>query len=445
MEEHAEKSIGGKKKFYIETLGCKTNQYESEALAALLQEADYEQADKAEDADVCVVNTCTVTHVSDRKSRQVIRRVAGAKKDGAVLVVCGCYAQVAMEDVAALGEADIILGTNQRSHLVQAVEDFLASKHRKTYVATTKEMADFEQLGDKRVINMTRAYLKIQEGCEQFCSYCIIPYARGPLRSRKMADILAEVRNLEAESFQELILTGTHLGAYGREQGSEGYDLADVCAEILANCSIPRIRLGSVEPMEVSDKLLKLMSEEPRMCRQLHLPLQSGSDEVLAKMNRPYRTEDYRQMARKIRERVPEIAITTDVMVGFPGESDDDFRQCLMFVDEISFAGMHIFKYSPRENTPAASFAGQVDAGLKDKRSKAMMAVAEKNELKFMESFVGSEVDVLLEEQDKKGYWEGHTDNYLKVLCQLENAKRGDIRRVRITHLNKHNLYGEEL
>ena len=445
MLENAEKSMEKKKKIYIETLGCKTNQYESEALAALFEEAGYEYTDEAEKADVCVVNTCTVTHVSDRKSRQVIRRIGGAKKADAVLVVCGCYAQVAMEDVAALGEADIILGTNQRSHIVQAVEDFQNNHQRKTYVSTKKEMSDFEELGSKRIIKMTRAYLKVQEGCEQFCSYCIIPYARGPLRSRKMEDILAEVRNLEKENFQELILTGTHLGAYGWDNNGEEYDLADVCAAILANCRIPRIRLGSIEPMEVSDRLLKLMKENPRMCRHLHMPLQSGSDEVLKLMNRPYKTEQYAEIVKKIRENVPDIALTTDIMVGFPGESDDDFRQCLMFVDEMAFADMHIFKYSPRENTPAASFSGQIEASVKDKRSKAMAAVAEKNMLKFMERFVGTEMSVLLEEQDKKGYWEGHTDNYLKILCQIDNAHKGEMRKIKVTQLNKHSLYGEEV
>ncbi len=444
MLESAEKSME-KKKVYIETLGCKTNQYESEALAALFNDAGYEYIDEPEKADVCIANTCTVTHVSDRKSRQVIRRLAGSKKADAVLVVCGCYAQVAMEDVAALGEADIIVGTNQRSHIVQAVEDFLANHQRKTYVSTKKEMSDFEDLGSKRLIKMTRAYLKVQEGCEQFCSYCIIPYARGPLRSRKMEDILAEVRNLEKENFQELILTGTHLGAYGVDDNGENYDLADVCQAILANCQIPRIRLGSIEPMEVSDKLIQLMKDNPRMCRHLHLPLQSGSDEVLKLMNRPYKTAQYKDKLTEIRANIPDIAITTDVMVGFPGESDDDFRQCLMFVDEMAFAGMHIFKYSPRENTPAASFGGQIDAQIKDKRSKSMLVVAEKNELKFMERFVGSEMDVLLEEQDKKGYWEGHTDNYLKVLCRLENAGKGEMHKIKITELLKHNLYGEEV
>ncbi len=353
------------KKVYFETLGCKTNQYESEALAALFNEAGYGYTENIDEADICVVNTCTVTHVSDRKSRQIIRRVAAAKKKDAVLVVCGCYAQVAMEDVAALGEADVIIGTNQRSHIVKAVEDFLTSNKRKTYVATTKEMADFESLGAHRIINMTRAYLKIQEGCQQFCSYCIIPYARGPLRSRKMADILAEVKNLENEDFRELILTGTHIGAYGEEADNEGYDLADVCEHILANSAITRLRLGSVEPTEVTDKLLKLMRDNPRMCRHLHLPLQSGSDEVLKRMKRPYKTEDYRLVVQRAREMVPDVAITTDIMVGFPGESNDDFRESLMFADEIAFAGMHIFKYSPRENTPAAAMPNQVDSGLK--------------------------------------------------------------------------------
>ena len=433
------------KKVYFETLGCKTNQYESEALAALFNEAGYGYTENIDEADICVVNTCTVTHVSDRKSRQIIRRVAAAKKKDAVLVVCGCYAQVAMEDVAALGEADVIIGTNQRSHIVKAVEDFLASNKRKTYVATTKEMADFESLGAHRIINMTRAYLKIQEGCQQFCSYCIIPYARGPLRSRKMADILAEVKNLENEDFRELILTGTHIGAYGEEADNEGYDLADVCERILANSSISRLRLGSVEPTEVTDKLLKLMRDNPRMCRHLHLPLQSGSDEVLKRMKRPYKTEDYRLVVQRAREMVPDVAITTDIMVGFPGESNDDFRESLMFADEIAFAGMHIFKYSPRENTPAAAMPNQVDSGLKDKRSKAMAAVAEKNELKYMESFIGREVEVLLEELDKKGYWEGHTDNYLKILCRFADAEKGQLRRVKISELNKHNLYGEEV
>lgn len=273
-----------------------------------------------------------------------------------------------------------------------------------------------------RVIQKARAYLKVQEGCEQFCTYCIIPYARGPLRSRSMENTLQEAKKLEQAGFKEIILTGIHLGAYGkpseaeREAGAvQQVTLADLCEMLLNETSFERIRLSSIEPTEVDDHLLRLFAENRRMCRHLHLPLQAGDDDVLEAMHRPYNTEQYRQEMARIREAVPDIALSTDLMVGFPGETDEQFENSLRFCDEIAFSSMHLFKYSPRQGTPAAGYPNQVPNEVKDIRSKRMQEMAERNMLRYMEAHLGQIVEVLVEEQRSDGIWLGHTDTYLHV------------------------------
>lgn len=263
------------------------------------------------------------------------------------------------------------------------------------------------------MIQKARAYLKVQEGCEQFCTYCIIPYARGPLRSRTMENTLQEAKKLEQAGFREIILTGIHLGAYGKETGT--HTLADLCEMLLRETSFERIRLSSVEPTEIDDHLLTLIAENRRMCRHLHLPLQAGDDGVLEQMHRPYNTEQYRAEMERIRQAVPDIALSTDLMVGFPGETEEQFKNSLQFCDDIAFSNMHIFKYSPREGTPAATYPNQISNDEKERRSKLMQAVAEKNMLAYMEQHIGQPVNVLIEEQDAQGNWLGHTDNYLHV------------------------------
>ena len=408
------------------TLGCKVNQSETEAMTALFLQRGYQLGEFEQYCDVYVVNTCTVTHAGDRKSRQMIRRAKHINPQ-AIVVVTGCYAQTSPENVAAIEDVDIILGTNKRHLIVDLVEQF--DGRRQQLVDEKDSLTDFEEITMERVIQKARAYLKVQDGCEQFCTYCIIPYARGPLRSRSIANTLQEAKKLEQAGFQEIILTGIHLGAYGKPseqaaaQGTvQQHTLADLCEMLLAETSFARIRLSSIEPTEVDDHLLRLFAENRRMCRHLHLPLQAGDDSVLARMHRPYDTEQYRQEMARIRQAVPDIALSTDLMVGFPGETDEQFANSLRFCDEIAFSSMHIFKYSPREGTLAAGYAEQISNEVKDARSKQMQEIAEKNMLHYMAQHLGQQVEVLIEEQREDGLWLGHTDNYLHVavdgLCQ---------------------------
>ena len=408
------------------TLGCKVNQSETEAMTALFLQRGYQLGEFEQYCDVYVVNTCTVTHAGDRKSRQMIRRAKHINPQ-AIVVVTGCYAQTSPENVAAIEDVDIILGTNKRHLIVDLVEQF--DGRRQQLVDEKDSLTDFEEITMERVIQKARAYLKVQDGCEQFCTYCIIPYARGPLRSRSMANTLQEAKKLEQAGFQEIILTGIHLGAYGKpseQEAAQGtvqqHTLADLCEMLLAETSFARIRLSSIEPTEVDDHLLRLFAENRRMCRHLHLPLQAGDDSVWARMHRPYDTEQYRQEMARIRQAVPDIALSTDLMVGFPGETDEQFANSLRFCDEIAFSSMHIFKYSPREGTLAAGYAEQISNEVKDARSKQMQEIAEKNMLHYMAQHLGQQVEVLIEEQREDGLWLGHTDNYLHVavdgLCQ---------------------------
>jgi len=408
-----------KKTVGFHTLGCKVNQSETEAMTALFLDKGYQLGDFEEFCDVYVINTCTVTHAGDRKSRQMIRRAKHLNPE-AIVVVTGCYAQTSPEAVAAIEDVDIILGTNKRHQIVEEVEQF--SGERKLLVDEKDTLTDFEEISMDRVIQKARAYLKVQEGCEQFCTYCIIPYARGPLRSRSMENTLQEARKLEKAGFREIILTGIHLGAYGKPGEAEAamgkvqeVTLADLCEMLLNETSFERIRLSSIEPTEVDDHLLRLFAENRRMCRHLHLPLQAGDDSVLETMHRPYNTEQYRQEMARIRAAVPGIALSTDLMVGFPGETDEQFENSLRFCDEIGFSSMHLFKYSPREGTPAATYPDQVRNEVKDIRSKRMQEMAEKNMLRYMEEHLGQTVEVLIEEQRADGIWLGHTDNYLHV------------------------------
>ena len=410
----AERKIVG-----FHTLGCKVNQSETEAMTALFLDKGYQLGEFEAYCDVYVINTCTVTHAGDRKSRQMIRRAKQINPQ-AIVVVTGCYAQTSPEAIAAIEDVDIILGTNMRHLIVDEVEAFVGS--RVQLVDAKDTLTDFEEISMDRVIQKARAYLKVQEGCEQFCTYCIIPYARGPLRSRSMENTLQEAKKLEQAGFKEIILTGIHLGAYGkpseaeREAGAvQQVTLADLCEMLLNETSFERIRLSSIEPTEVDDQLLRLFAENRRMCRHLHLPLQAGDDDVLEAMHRPYNTEQYRQEMARIREAVPDIALSTDLMVGFPGETDEQFENSLRFCDEIAFSSMHLFKYSPRQGTPAAGYPNQVPNEVKDIRSKRMQEMAERNMLRYMEAHLGQIVEVLVEEQRSDGIWLGHTDTYLHV------------------------------
>ena len=429
-------------KVAFHTLGCKVNQHDSAIMAALFQDAGYEVVDFNDLADVYVVNTCTVTHLSDRKSRQMIRHAA-RENPAATIVVCGCYAQTAKAELEVLDEVDLIIGTNERHKVVEAVETFRQDHVKTAYMADDEELFYYEDLPHERVSGMTRAYVKIQEGCDQFCAYCAIPYARGPLRSRSEQDSIDEINMLVERGYKEVILTGIHIGAYGRGVKDETCDLTGLCRRILDETAIERLRIGSLEGIEVTDALIEMIASDERMAKHLHLPLQSGCDRTLSAMRRPYDTEQFREMMRRIRGKVPNIAITTDLMVGFPGETDEDFKESLVFCNDIAFSAMHIFKYSMRSGTPAAAMPDQIDPQIKERRAMQMADVAQKNKLDYERRFVGQTLRILVEEQTKDGLWTGHSSNYLLVTFPGENIRSGDFVDVKITSAERNRLLGE--
>ena len=424
------------------TLGCKVNHHDSDVMKGLFKAAGYRIVDFSEVADIYVINTCTVTHLSDRKSRQMIRRAA-SQNNLAIIAVCGCYVQASPEEVRAIEDVDLLLGTNERHKIVEAIEQFMLDGKKKTYLPSKDAFNTFEPIEETRVSEMTRAYLKIQEGCEQFCTYCIIPYARGPLRSRKSIDVIEAVRKLENQGYREVILTGIHLGAYGHGENDEPQVLSELCRMILNQTGIERIRLSSIEPTEISDELIDLIKNHERMAKHLHIPLQCGSDKILQDMNRPYTKQDYRYIVNKIREKIPTIAITTDLMVGFPGETETYYQESYDFVDEMQFSGMHIFKYSPRKGTPAATYQGSISPELKDSYSKKMHVLAKVHEYAYMDKFIGEILEVLIEEKTDFGYT-GHTSNYLRIYTNDEVAI-GHFTRILIEKRENERLIGRQI
>lgn len=404
------------------TLGCKVNQVESEALAQLFRTAGYEVVESAGRADVVVVNTCTVTNTGGSKSRQVIRRMIKAHPDSFV-VVMGCYAQTAPGDVLKIEGVDLVIGTQDRNRILDLIEevrqereDPASNRPRRPYSAVRDiwQVKEFEELPMLEGESRTRAMLKIQEGCNQFCTYCIIPYARGPVRSRLPQNALAEAEKLVQAGYKEIVLTGIHTGAYGQDLDGN-WNLARLVRELVQIKGLKRLRLSSIEPMEFTPALLESIFSSPVVCPHLHIPLQSGSDAVLARMQRPYTLGEYKELLDKLFQHIPDVAVTTDVIVGFPGESERDHREALAFVESCGFANIHVFPYSRREGTPAAGYPDQIPNRVKEERVKAMLTVAKASHETYVKRFLGREAEVLIERVDEQGIASGHTGNYLDV------------------------------
>ncbi len=400
-------------KVAFHTLGCKVNQGETAAMAHLFHQAGYEVVPFAEAADVYIVNTCAVTVQAERKSRQMVRR-ARDHSPAALVVMVGCYPQVAgQEQLSELADIDLIVGSNDKHRIVQLVAQVLAEHRPLLAVSPWSDHAEFSAIGAGQESSRARANLKIQDGCQQFCAYCIIPYARGPERSRTPDQVEDEAKALLAQGYREIVLTGIHLGSYGRDL-QPATDLSMLLRQLLPLQGLHRLRLSSIEPNEITPELLQLMQQHANFCRHLHIPLQSGTDHVLRAMNRRYTTEGYRRVVELARTHVPGLAITTDVIVGFPGETEDQFQDTCQFVQEIGFSRLHVFRYSRRPGTPAADFAAQVPTAEKDRRSKALIAIGKQLASQYAERLVGESVQVLWEhEQD--GFWKGHTDTYVQV------------------------------
>jgi len=420
-------------KVAITTLGCKVNQYESAALADLFRDRGYQVVDFDEAADVYIINTCTVTHLGNRKSRQMIRRAVKANPE-AVVAVTGCYAQTSPGEVLAIPGVSLVVGTRDRQRIVDLAEEAKRSQTPINAVANIMEAGEFEDLQLTTYEGRTRAFIKIQEGCNNYCSYCIIPYARGPLRSRPPGKVIAEAQKLAAQGFQEIVLTGICTGTYGRDLEGE-INLAGLLEQLVAIKGLRRLRLSSIEPTDITRGLLEVIAGSPVICRHLHIPLQSGSDRVLQSMNRHYTTEEYCQLIEYIRFLIPGVAITTDIITGFPGETDDDFACTMDFVEEMEFANIHVFKYSPRQGTKAAELANQVAPRVKEERSRRLMELAARSAREFAAGFVGEIMEILVENTHQAGtdLYEGLSDNYLRVTFPGDPSLPGTFVDVKIT------------
>ena len=427
-------------KVALTTLGCKVNQVETEVMEGLFRHRGYEVVNFTEPADVYVINTCSVTHLGERKSRQLIRRANRLNKE-AVIAVTGCYAQIAPKEIASIEGVRVVIGTQQRSQIVDLVEQARQEDGLFNQVNDIMHTREFEDIPLYGAPHRTRAFLKIQDGCCNFCSFCIIPYTRGPIRSRSLLSIKAAIDKLVEENFHEVVLTGIHLGAYGREFKDPKVTLSDAVEICLANPKLKRLRLGSLESIEVSPRLLELMHEEKRFTRHLHLPLQSGSDAILKAMNRHYKAEDFAKLIANIRNEVADIAISTDIIVGFPGETDELFEESLNFAKSIGFAKMHVFPYSKRMGTPAAKMADQVDEAVKKQRVHLMQQMADEASQKFHEKFLGRTMEVLFE-QEHEGYTEGLTTNYIRVYVPGK-IESGTLCEVRLNELFRDGIVGE--
>ena len=414
------------KKAAFYTLGCKVNQYETEAMTESFENAGYEIVDYSEFADVYIINTCTVTNMGDRKSRQIIRR-AREKNPEALVAVVGCYSQTAPGEVLEIPEVSLVVGTDERSRMVELVEYAMKKEEKLNMVNDIMKVREFEEMPIKSYKSRTRAFLKIQEGCDQYCTYCIIPYARGHIRSRKPDSIIAEVKELAENGFREIVLTGIHVASYGKDLGNTS--LIDIIEKVHEIDGIRRIRMSSVDPNVMTDGFIERLSRLPKICGHFHLSLQSGCDETLKRMNRKYTTGEYRRVVEKLREVFADVAITTDLIVGFPGETEEEFQKTVDFVDEIAFSGMHVFKYSQRSGTPAAKYEHQVKPQVKDARSKVITAIAKKNEEKFKKAFIGRSKPVLYEQpfDGQKSLFEGLTDNYIRVVSESQEDIKGKI------------------
>ena len=405
------------------TLGCKVNQYETNAMMQKMIEAGYEVVDFETKADIYIINTCTVTNMADKKSRQMLRRVKEINPE-AILVAVGCYAQVAKEKLEQIPEIDLILGINEKNDIVKYVEQ--ASKN--TYVSDVLHQTEFLDFGDVTYTEKTRAVIKVQDGCNQFCSYCIIPYARGRIRSRKPESVIKEITDVAKEGIKEVVITGIHIASYGKDFNTE-YRLIDLLEEIQKVNGIQRIRLGSLEPTLITEEFVTRLKKLSKICDHFHLSLQSGCDETLKRMNRKYTTDQFRHVVELLRNAYPEVHLTTDVIVGFPGETEEEFNKTYEFLKEIKFYKMHVFKYSPRSGTVAAKMPNQIDGNIKEERSNKLIELSDENEKEYNQKYIGKEVEVLLEEREGE-YLKGHTTNYLVVKMKTTENLETTIQKV---------------
>ena len=439
------KKLNTTKKVAFLTLGCKTNQYETNGMMQKFIEAGYEICNLEENPDIYVVNTCTVTNIADRKSRQSLRRVK--ENNNTIVVAVGCYAQVAKEQLEQMPEIDIVLGNKEKKDIVKYVEEFLqkrtdTNKKEPTPivdVADISKQKDFDEYGCVTYTEKSRTEIKIQDGCNNFCTYCLIPYARGRIRSRKKENVLKEAQNIANEGIKEIVLTGIHIASYGKDFEEE-YKLIDLIEDLNKIEGIERIRLGSLEPTIVTEEFTKRLSKLEKVCNHFHLSLQSGCNETLKRMNRKYSTEEFKKVVEILRKYFKDVNLTTDIIVGFPGETDEEFDITYKFLKDIAFYKMHVFKYSKRDGTVAAKMPNQIDGTIAEERSKKLIELSEKNMKKYNSIYIGKELEVLFEEKQDE-FWTGHTKNYMVVKMKSENNLENKVLKVKINSVNNEALF----
>ena len=455
-------------KFY--TLGCKVNTYETEAMEQQFMTYGYDLSEG--NADIYVINTCAVTNIAERKSRQMIRR-AKEQNPKAIIVVCGCYAQTSKEEIEKMPEVDIVIGVNEKTNIVKIVEEYINHNTNLVQVSDVMHQNNYLDFGTTTYTELNRAVVKVQDGCDRFCSYCIIPYARGKVRSRNPESVLREIAQIAQEGIKEVVITGIHLASFGKDFSNEdakkyrqtfgynqnfksfdpkddlhtgGFRLIELLEQINKVKGIERIRLGSLEPKLITREFVTRLSKLEKICPHFHLSLQSGCNKTLKDMNRRYTTEEFESSANLLRKVYPDVALTTDIIVGFPNETDADFEKTYEFLKKIKFYKMHIFKYSPKKGTVAIKMKNQVDGKIKEERSKKLIELSNKNQNEYNESYIGKTVKVLFEEY-KNGYFKGHTANYImvNVKANLEDESKfvNKILDVKIEENKNEELYGK--
>ena len=421
------------------TLGCKVNQYETNAMTQKFLEKGYKvieenNENQEEKPDICIINTCTVTNMSDRKSRQMLRRMKEKNPD-TIVVAVGCYAQVAKDELSKIPEIDLILGNNEKVEIVKYVEEYIEKNQKISEIEDVMKSREFSDFGNITFSEKTRAVIKIQDGCDRFCSYCIIPYARGRVRSRKPESIISEITQIASKGIKEVVITGIHIASYGKDfimckdEKIRNYRLIDLLEEINKIDGIERIRLGSIEPLLITEEFVERLKKLNKICHHFHLSLQSGCNETLKRMNRRYTTEQFRNIVTILRGAYKDVNLTTDIIVGFPGETEEEFNKTYEFLKEINFYKMHVFKYSPRKGTKAAVMANQVPGNIKEERSKKLIELSNEKEFNYNSQYIGKDVDVLFEEE-KTGVYKGHTQNYIMVYCESKEKLDNKIKSV---------------
>jgi len=427
------------KKVSFYTLGCKVNQYETNAMAQKFKEAGYEIVDMNDDiSDICIVNTCTVTNMSDRKSRHSLRRVK-EKNPSAIIAAVGCYAQVAKNDLENMPEIDIVLGNEEKANIVQYVERFMTNRNKVIEIEDIGSKKEFEDMGQITYTEKTRAFIKVQDGCNQFCSYCIIPYARGRVRSRNAESIIDEITQIAQNGIKEVVITGIHVASYGRDFGKEN-GLIELLEKINAIKGIKRIRLGSLEPKIITEDFMQRLIKLDKICHHFHLSLQSGCDATLKRMNRKYTTSEVHEIIERLRRYYNDVMLTTDIIVGFPGETEEEFETTYQFLKEAQLYKMHVFQYSPRKGTRAAVMPNQIDGNIKEARSKRLIELSNENQMMYNERLVGQEVEVLFEDkevEDGESYYRGHTQNYILVKYKTNENLENTLKLIKISDISE--------